>query len=94
MNFLKIFLIAVAVVLAAFATMALVGLAFTLLRALFWLAVICIVVALLWKMFGPKGAEQVEGSDAENRLQGAEMTLDEYKRKIEEQLKQETERRS
>ncbi len=94
MNILKIILIAVAFVLAAFAALALVGIAFTLLRALFWLAVICVVVWLLWKMFGSKGGALARSGDDHDQLQNTEMTLDEYKRKIEEQLKQDTERRS
>ncbi len=94
MNILKIILIAVAFVFAVFGVLMLIGMAFTLLRAMFWLAVICIVVWLLWKMFGAKGDELIARSDDYNELQNTEMTLDEYKRKIEEQLKRESERRS
>lgn len=94
MNILKIILIAIALVFAAFGAMMLIGMAFTLLRALFWLAVICVVVWLLWKMFGPKGGALIARSDDYSELQNTEMTLDEYKRKIEEQLKRESERRS
>ncbi len=94
MNILKIILIAIAFVLAAFGVLMLIGMAFTLLRALFWLAVICVVVWLLWKMFGPKGGALIASGDDHDKLQNTEMTLEEYKRKIEEQLKQESERRS
>jgi membrane protein implicated in regulation of membrane protease activity len=94
MNILKIILIAIALVFAAFGAMMLIGMAFTLLRAVFWLTVICVVVWLLWKMFGSKGDALIARGDDYNELQNTEMTLDEYKRKIEEQLKQESERRS
>ncbi len=94
MNILKIILIAIALVFAAFGALMLIGMAFTLLRALFWLAVICVVVWLLWKMFGSKGGELIARSDDYSELQNTEMTLDEYKRKIEEQLRRESERRS
>jgi hypothetical protein len=56
--------------------------------------VICVVVWLLWKMFGSKGDALIVRGDDYNELQNTEMTLDEYKRKIEEQLKRESERRS
>jgi hypothetical protein len=39
-------------------------------------------------MFGPKGAKRVEEAEPENKLQTPEMTLDEYKRKLEAQMKQ------
>jgi len=48
----------------------------------------------LWKMFGSKGGELIARSDDYSELQNTEMTLDEYKRKIEEQLRRESERRS
>ncbi len=90
MNILKVFVIAVAFVLAAFVAMWLVGVAITLLKAVFWLAVICIVVMLLWKMFGPKGGALVQGGDAQNKIDNAEMALDEYKRKLEDQVRQDS----
>jgi membrane protein implicated in regulation of membrane protease activity len=87
MNFLKIILIGILVVFLAFTGMALVGMAFSLLRSLFWLFVIGLAAMALWKMFGPKGAKQVESADERNELQNTEMTLEEYKRKLEAQLK-------
>ncbi len=87
MNILKIILIAVAFVLMAFGALAVVGVAISLLRTLFWLAVICVVVALLWKMFGPKGGALEPRGDDQPKLQNAEMALDEYKRKLEAELR-------
>lgn len=93
MNFLKIILIGILVVFLAFTGMALVGMAFSLLRSLFWLFVIGLAAMALWKMFGPKGAKQVEDGDTQSKLQNTELTLDEYKRKLEAQLKQGSEKR-
>lgn len=87
MNFLKIILIGILVVFLAFTGMALVGMAFSLFRSLFWLFVIGLAAMALWKMFGPKGARQVEDAEPKNKLQNPELTLDEYKRKLEAQLK-------
>jgi hypothetical protein len=93
MNFLKIILIGILVVFLAFTGMALVGMAFSLLRSLFWLFVIGLAAMALWKMFGPKGAKLEERSEDQSKLQTPEMTLDEYKRKLEAQLKQGSEKR-
>jgi hypothetical protein len=48
----------------------------------------------LWKMFGAKGAKRAESSEEPSKLQSPEMTLEEYKRKLEAQLKQSSEKRS
>jgi hypothetical protein len=93
MNFLKIILVGILVVFLAFTGMALVGMAFSLLRSLFWLFVIGLAAMALWKMFGPKGAKREERSEEQSKLQTPEMTLDEYKRKLEAQLKQGSEKR-
>lgn len=93
MNILKIILIGIVVVFLAFTGLALVGMAFTLLRYLFWLFVIGLAAMALWKIFGPKGAKQVEEAEPKNKLQNTELTLDEYKRKLEAQLKQSSEKR-
>jgi len=87
MNFLKLILIGIVVVFLAFTSMALVGVAISLLRSLFWLAVIGLGAVILWKMFGPQGAKQVEDVEPQDKLQNNELTLEEYKRKLEAQLK-------
>ena len=86
MNSLKLALVAVAAVLAAFVVISILGMAFSLLNYLFWIIVICIIVALLWKLFGSSDKAEVSGDDPQNQLQNAEMTLEEYKRKIESQI--------
>jgi len=94
MNILKIILVGILVVFLAFTGMWLVGVAIGLLKSLFWLFVIGLAAMALWKMFGPKGAKQVEDAEPEIKLQNTEMTLEEYKRKLEAQLKQGSEKRS
>ena len=94
MNFLKIILIGIVVVFLAFTGLALVGVAIRLLRSLFWLFVIGLAAMVLWKMFGPQDAKQVEDVNPQSKLQNTELTLEEYKRKIEAQLKQDSEKRS
>ena len=93
MNFLKIILIGILVVFLAFSGMWLVGVAISLLKSLFWLFVIGLAAMGLWKMFSSKGAKQVEDAEPENKLQNTEMTLEEYKRKLEAQLRQDSEKR-
>ena len=93
MKFLKLVLIGIVVVFLAFIGMKLVGVAIKIMFALFWLALLGLVAMALWKIFGPKGAKRVESSEEENILQTPEMTLDEYKRKLEAQLKQSSEKR-
>jgi hypothetical protein len=92
MNILKIILVGILVVFLAFTGMWLVGVAIGLLKSLFWLFVIGLAAMALWKMFGPKGAKQVETAEPEIKLQNTEMTLEEYKRKLEAQLRNDTER--
>jgi hypothetical protein len=48
----------------------------------------------LWKLFVSKGAKQEERREEPSKLQSPEMTLEEYKRKLEAQLKQSSEKRS
>jgi hypothetical protein len=93
MNILKIILVGILVVFLAFTGMWLVGVAVSLLKSLFWLFVIGLAAMALWKMFGPKGAKQVENAEPEIKLQNTEMTLEEYKRKLETRLKQGSEKR-
>ena len=94
MKFMKLVLIGIVVVFLAFIGMNLIGVAIKILFALFWLALIGLAAMALWKIFGPKKAKRVESSEEENILQTPEMTLDEYKRKLEAQLKQSSEKRS
>jgi membrane protein implicated in regulation of membrane protease activity len=94
MKLLKAILIGIMVVFLAFIGMKLVGVAIKLLFALFWLALIGLAAMALWKMFGPKGAKRAESSEEPSKLQSPEMTLEEYKRKLEAQLKQSSEKRS
>jgi hypothetical protein len=94
MNFLKIILIGVLVVFLAFTGLWVVGMAISLLKSLFWLFVIGLAALLLWKMFGPEKVERVEAPKSQDKLQNSELTLEEYKRKLEEQMRQSSERRS
>ena len=88
MYILKLILIGILVVFLAFIALALVGVAFSLLKYLFWLAVIGFVAVMLWKMFGPKGGTREEKIETQQgRLQNSEQTLEEYKRKLEAQLR-------
>ena len=93
MKLLKLVLLGIVVVFLAFIGMKLVGVAIKIMSYLFLLALIGLAAMALWKMFGPKSAKRVEGSDEESKLQTPEMTLDEYKRKLEAQLKQGSEKR-
>lgn len=93
MKFLKLVLIGIVVVFLTFIGMKLLGVAIRVMFSLFWLALIGLAAMALWKMFGPKGAKQVEDTKPENKLQNPELTLDEYKRKLEAQLKQNSEKR-
>jgi hypothetical protein len=90
MNFLKIILIGILVVFLAFTGLWVVGMAISLLKSLFWLFVIGLAAVLLWKMFGPEKVERVEAAKPQDKLQNTELTLDEYKRKLEAQLKQDS----
>jgi hypothetical protein len=93
MKLLKLVLLGIVVVFLAFIGMKLVGVAIKIMFALFWLALLGLAAMALWKIFGPKGAKRVESSEEESKLQTPEMTLDEYKRKLEAQLKQGSEKR-
>ena len=88
MKFLKLVLIGIVVVFLAFFGMKVLGVAFRIMFNLFWLALIGLAALALWKMFGPKGVKRVEEAPPENKLQTPEMTLDEYKRKLEAQIRQ------
>jgi hypothetical protein len=93
MKLLKLVLLGIVVVFLAFIGMKLIGVAIKIMSSLFLLALIGLAAMALWKMFGPKGAKRVESSEEEIKLQTPEMTLDEYKRKLEAQLKQSSEKR-
>ncbi|HEY9431270.1 MAG TPA: hypothetical protein VI260_07400 [Blastocatellia bacterium] len=94
MKLLKAILIGIVVLFLAFIGMKVIGVAIKLLFALFWLALIGLAAMALWKMFGSKGAKRAESSEEPSKLQSPEMTLEEYKRKLEAQLKQSSEKRS
>jgi hypothetical protein len=86
-------LIGILVVILAFIGLALFSMAFSLLKYLFWLAVIGFVAVMLWKMFGPKGGtreEREEKIETQDKLQNTELTLEEYKRKLEAQLRKDS----
>jgi hypothetical protein len=93
MKLLKAILIGIVVLFLAFIGMKLVGVAIKLMFALFWLALIGLAAMALWKMFGPKGAKRAESTEEPRELQTPEMTLEEYKRRLEAQLKQGSEKR-
>ncbi|MBK6796354.1 MAG: hypothetical protein IPG76_06060 [Acidobacteria bacterium] len=88
MNIIRIFVMGIAFLIAALIALALAGMAFTLLRFLFWVIVGLIVIAGLWKLFGPKDGAGSSDNNPQGKLENAELTIDEYKRKLEEQLKQ------
>ena len=94
MKLLKAILIGIVVLFLAFIGMKVIGVAIKLMFALFWLALIGLAAMALWKMFGSKGAKRAESSEEPSKLQSPEMTLEEYKRKLEAQLKQSSEKRS
>jgi hypothetical protein len=90
MNILKIILIAIVLVLAAFGGLMIFGMALSLLRLLFWVAVICVVVALLAKLFGGSGGREETAEAEQLQPQNVELTLEEYKRKLEAQMRQDS----
>ena len=92
MKLLKLVLLGIVVVFLAFIGMKLIGVAIKIMSSLFLLALIGLAAMALWKLFGPKGAKRVESSEEEIKLQTPEMTLDEYKRKLEAQLRKDSER--
>jgi purine-cytosine permease-like protein len=92
MKYLKLVLLGIVVVFLAFIGMKLIGVAIKIMSYLFLLALIGLAAMALWKMFGPKGAKRVESSEEESKLQTPELTLDEYKRKLEAQLRQGSEK--
>jgi hypothetical protein len=93
MKLLKAILIGIVVLFLAFIGMKLIGVAIKILFALFWLALIGLAAMALWKMFASKGTKRAESSEEPQKLQTPEMTLEEYKRRLESQLKQGSEKR-
>lgn len=92
MKFLKLVLIGIVVVFLAFMGMKVLGVAFRLLMSMFWLALIGLIALGVWKMFSSKGSKQVEDAEPEKKFENTELTLEEYKRKLEAQLKNNAER--
>ena len=93
MNILKVLLIVLATVIAVFAALAVVGTVLNWISTLFWLAVICVVLLALVKLFGSKSDSAETIDDNPSRLQGVEHTLDEYRRKLEAEVKQSREKK-
>ena len=94
MKFLKLVLIGILVLFLAVIGMKVLGVAFKILMSMFWLALIGLIAVGVWKMFSSKGTKQVEDAEPENKFENAELTLEEYKRKLEAQLKEGSEKRS
>ncbi len=92
MKFLKLVLIGIVVVFLALIGIKLIKVAISVMFTLFWLALIGLAALALWKIFFSKSDERAESAGARRELQSPEMTLDEYKRKLEAQLKQNSER--
>lgn len=92
MKFLKLVLIGIVVVFLAFMGMKLLGVAIKILFSMFWLALIGLAALAVWKIFSSKETKQVEDTEPKNKFQNDELTLEEYKRKLEAQLKQGSEK--
>jgi hypothetical protein len=92
MKFLKLVLIGIVVLFLAVIGMKLLGVAIKILFSMFWLALIGLVALAVWKMFSSKGTKQVEDAEPKNKFENSELTLEEYKRKLEAKLKNDTER--
>lgn len=86
MNIFKIVAFILGLAVAALIAMSVLGMAFALLKLAFALAVIALIIGGLWKLFG--GKTGLSGADAPSpgRIENAELTIDEYKRKLEEQI--------
>jgi hypothetical protein len=89
MTIIKILLLLLGLLLAAFGAMILFGMALSLLKVAVSIAVVVGIVWFLVKLFGGDENENaIATQDPMSKLQNAELTLDEYKRKLEEQLRQ------
>ncbi|MFN0084045.1 MAG: hypothetical protein ACKVX9_01525 [Blastocatellia bacterium] len=88
MNFFKIIAFILGLVVAVLIAMSVLGMAFALFKLAFVLAVIVLIVGGLWKLFGGgKGSGALDESPP-GRLENVEMTIDEYKRKLEAEINQ------
>jgi hypothetical protein len=94
MKFLKLVLIGIVVLFLVVIGMKVLGVAFKILMSMFWLALIGLIALGVWKMFSSKGTKQVDDAEPKNKFGNPELTLDEYKRKLEAQLKEGSEKRS
>lgn len=92
MKFLKLVLIGIVVLFLAVIGMKVLGVAFRILMSMFWLALIGLVAIGVWKMFSSKGSKQVEDAEPKDKFQNTELTLEEYKRKLEAQLSKNSEK--
>lgn len=86
MNIIKIMFFLLGLVIVGILGLIVLGMTLALLKFAFWLVVIGAIIAVLWKLFGGGSDAQTSGGEEQGRLQNAEMTLEEYKRKIESQL--------
>ncbi|HMV47535.1 MAG TPA: hypothetical protein PLD20_27850 [Blastocatellia bacterium] len=93
MNILKVLLIVLATIIAVITALAVVGTVLNWISTLFWLAVICVVLLALVKLFGSKSDSAASADDNPDRLQGVEQTLDDYRRKLEAEVKQSREKK-
>lgn len=94
MSIIKILLLILGLLLAAFGAMILIGMALSLLKVAISIAVVIGIVWLLVKLFGGDDDEKVIATrDPLSKLKNAELTMEEYKRKLEAQLKQGPEKR-
>jgi hypothetical protein len=87
MNIFKIVAFILGLAVAALIAVSVLGMAFALLKLAFALAVIALIVGGLWKLFG--GGTAAGGADAPppGRIENVELTIDEYKRKLEAQIR-------
>jgi uncharacterized membrane protein len=92
MKFLKLVLLGILVVFLAFIGMKVLGVAFRILMSMFRLALIGLAALAVWKMFSSKGTKQMETAEPKNKFENGELTLEEYKRKLEAQLKNDADR--
>ena len=89
MNLFKIVAFLLGLVVAAVLAISVLGMAFALLKLAAAVADVCssdlLLVGGLWKLFGGNGGDSLP--PPQRRLDNIELTMDEYKRKLEAQIK-------
>ena len=85
MNLFKIVAFLLGLVVAAVLAISVLGMAFALLKLAAAVAVVALLVGGLWKLFGGNGGDSLP--PPQRRLDNIELTMDEYKRKLEAQIK-------